>query len=119
MTEPPPPAELAFLTARIGAEATLKLLELHGGTRLHIPKHPNQGVRIAREIGLANARALAAHWGGDYLKVPLCRHWRARVYRSQGLSYADIARRLGVMEGTVWTYLRDAGMTAPQADLFR
>ena len=43
MTQPPPPAELAWLTDVIGAEAALVLIEKHGGTRLYIPKEPNQG----------------------------------------------------------------------------
>ena len=119
MTLPAPPAELAFLTDRIGAAATLKLIELHGGTRVHVPKFPNQGVKLAREIGLAEAKALAEIWGGDYLKVPLCKYWRARVYRHGGASYPEIARKLGVTERAVWKYLSDAGMTTPpQPDLF-
>ncbi len=115
------PAELRFLTDLIGVPAAFRLIELHGGARVSVPKGVNQGSRLARDIGLAEARRLAARWGGDTLKVPLARYWRARVYRAQGLSYRAIARRLGVTEGTVHTYLRAAGMTGDavkQLDLF-
>lgn len=124
MTPPPitwSPAELAFLTDLIGVPATFRLIELHGGTRVRVPKGVNQGSRLARDIGLDPARRLAERWGGDMLKVPLARYWRARVYRSRGDSYRTIARRIGVNEGTVHTYLRAAGMTthgAQQLDLF-
>lgn len=115
------PAELAFLTDLIGVPATFRLIEQHGGTRVRIPKFVNQGSRLARDIGLAEARRLADRWGGDTLKVPLARYWRARVYRERGDSYRTIARKIGVNEGTVHTYLRAAGMTArgpEQLDLF-
>ncbi len=118
MTNPPPPAELEFLSDLIGAEATLRLIELHGGTRVHVPKSPNQGSKLSRDIGLTAAKALAARWGGDTLKVPLARYWRARIYRMNGRTYREIARLLGVNEGTVHTYLRAARMTVQQLDLF-
>lgn len=115
------PAELSWLTSLIGIPATFRLIELRHGTRVRVPKTVNQGTKLAREIGLQAARSLAKRWGGDDLKVPLARHWRARVYRARGESYSTIARRLGVNEGTVHTYLRAAGMTgqaSPQLDLF-
>jgi hypothetical protein len=115
------PAELHELTSLIGIPATFRLIELRAGTRVRVPKTVNQGTKLAREIGLASARQLAERWGGDDLKVPLARHWRARVYRARGDSYSTIARRLGVNEGTVHTYLRNAGMTnrpTAQLDLF-
>lgn len=115
------PAELAFLTDLIGVAATFRLIEMHGGTRVRVPKGVNQGSKLARDIGLPEARLLAERWGGDTLKVPLARYWRARVYRERGDSYRTIARKIGVNEGTVHTYLRAAGMTArgpEQMDLF-
>jgi len=112
------PAELAFLTDLIGVPATFRLIEMHAGVRVKIPKTVNQGTKLARDIGMEPARLLAARWGGDTLKVPLARYWRARVYRARGLSYSAIARRLGVTEGTVHTLLRAAGMTNQQRDLF-
>lgn len=114
---PPPPPELAELVRLVGVEATLTLVELHGGTRLSVPKGANQGTRLAREIGLAAARAISAEYGGLMIKVPMAKPWRARIYRSRGMSYPAIARRLGTTEGRVWAWLNAARMTA-QADLF-
>lgn len=119
LSAPPPdwaPAELRELTSLIGIPATFRLIELRGGTRVRVPKSVNQGRMLAREIGLTAARLLAERWGGDDLKVPLARHWRARVYRARGDSYSQIARRLGVSESTVHTYLRAAGLTSVQAE---
>lgn len=114
---PPPPPELAGLVRLIGAEATLTLVELHGGTRLPVPKSANQGTRLSREIGLAAARALSAEYGGLMLRVPLAKRWRALVYRRAGQSYSAIARRLGASENSVWLWLNRAGVTG-QMDLF-
>jgi hypothetical protein len=111
----PPPAELAYLTRHIGAAAVLRLIEEAGGTRIDVPKcEPeavNQGHKLARMIGLPAARALVAGLGAGQIKVPLCRWWRARIYRAEGDSYAEIARRLGVTESAVHGYLRAARMT--------
>lgn len=110
---PPAPQELAGLVRLIGAAATFRLVELHGGTRLPVPREANQGVRLAREVGLDAARALSAEFGGLSVKVPLAKAWLAAIYRERdGLSYAALARRLRVTEGTVWRWLEQAGQTA-------
>lgn len=113
-----PPAELHYLSDLIGPEATLRLIEAFGGTRLYVPKAPNQGSRLAHAIGLDAARALATAWGRDTMLVPIARAWRVRVYRARGDTYAAIARRLGIREDSVWKILRAAEMTARQTDLF-
>lgn len=128
MAAPPPEAELppptvpeaAALARLIGRQATLTLIELHGGTRIPIPRTVNQGTRLAREIGLDAARALCAVHGGVELKVPLAKPWRALIYRRRdGLSYAAIARRLGASDTSVWEWLKEGGATtAAQLDLF-
>ncbi|MBR0681935.1 hypothetical protein GXW74_15680 [Roseomonas eburnea] len=115
---PPPPAELDTLTRAIGADALLRLIEAHAGTRVYVPIEPNQGSPLARLIGLDAARALAKIRPGAALKVPLAREWRVRLYRSRGESYSTIARRLGITESTVGKLLAQAGQTRAQLDLF-
>lgn len=115
---PPPPAELAWLADHIGADATLRLIEAHGGTRLYVPEKPNQGSPLARLVGLSQARALADRYGGDYIRVPLARNWRVRLYRQRGETYPAIARRLGITESQVGKILTAAGSTTRQLNLF-
>lgn len=113
----PPPAELDYLVSRIGAAATLALIEEAGGTRIGIPKTVTPTSRIARIVGLDGARALAAWRGTEQIKVPLARHWRIRIYRAEGETYTAIARSLGITEKAVHENLRAARMT-DQPDLF-
>jgi hypothetical protein len=114
----PPPAELAFLAEIIGPRATLTLIEAHGGTRIKVPKNVNQGSALARAIGLDAARAMAGWRGGETVKVPLAKPWRIRLYRAEGLSYTQIARKLGIGESAVHKYLQLGGLTTSQPDLF-
>ncbi|MBR0644008.1 hypothetical protein [Plastoroseomonas hellenica] len=118
MTLPPPPAELEFLSSRMSREALLRLLDRHGGTRLYIAKTVTADMPLARELGMDAAAALALYRGGEYLKVPMAKAWRARCYQAQGASYPVIARRLGATEKAVWGWLSAAGMTNRQLGLF-
>lgn len=114
----PPPAELAWLTEAIGADATLRLIEEHGGTRVYVPKDINQGSAARLGIPLSAARALSERFGGEQVLVPIARAWRVRLYRAQGMTLPVIARRLGVHERAVRRILSNAGMTQRQPDLF-
>ncbi len=99
------PPEVARLLALIGDAATLRFVEAHGGTRVHIRLGHTSRNALADLLGAAAAAALAQAFGGDYIRVPLAKKWRARQYRAQGLSYSAIARRLGCSDVTVWEYL--------------
>lgn len=95
------PAELAYLTRIIGNEATFRLVEINGGCSIYIAKRPRQGCTLAREIGLHAARQLAAHFGGETLKVPVARVWRVATYSLNNFPVRAIALRLGVSEDAV------------------
>lgn len=114
----PPPAELAHLARHLSPAALLVLLQEHGGTRLYIPHQPSQASPVAQAVGHEGALALAAAMGGETLKVPLARHWRICCLHAQGLTYGQIAKRLGIGEGAVWRNLNAARRTASQPDLF-
>ena len=106
---PPPPAELATLAEALGP--LNERLAQHAAD-------PNQGSELARIVGLDAARRLAQTYGRDWLKVPLARDWRIRVYRARGDSYRTIARKLGVHEDTVHRHLSAAQLTQAQGSLF-
>lgn len=121
MTELRPPAEVAYLVEALGLDATLQLMEKRGGTRLYVPRHFDPKMKLAEEFGASAARDLVARWGDGvgYLKVPLCKWWRARIYDSRKLSYAAIALQLGCSETSVWRYLQPNRANLAQLDLFR
>nr|WP_294547635.1 helix-turn-helix domain-containing protein [uncultured Rhodopila sp.] len=93
----------------IGEEETLALVEKFGGTRFYVAR---QGGDMANMFCEATAAALADAFGGEYLKVPTARRWRCGLYKARGLSYAQIARKLGATESSVWRWLHAAGETA-------
>lgn len=117
-TLPPVPAELARFAAHLSPAEVLALVEAFGGTVIYVPHEPNQASPLTQALGRDGARALSAAMGGDRVKIPLAKYWRIRVGRAQGLSYREIARRVGTTEGVVWQHLHNAGQTRRQGDLF-
>lgn len=122
---PPPPAEAAWLSDVIGAEATLRLVEDRGGIALYIPYEVNQASPLALMVGLDAARRLADAYGGETRVVPLLRWWRVRVEKARGLSDRAIARKLVMTEAHVSKLLRAAAPPpapppgpSPQLDMF-
>lgn len=94
----PPLAET--LTELIGVRAYLALVEHYGGTRLFVAKTPSRS-GLSDKIGHEAAEKLTEAYAAEYIKVPLDRELRARHYKTQGLSNAEIARRLGITESGV------------------
>lgn len=91
----------------LGEDMALRLIELHGGTQLYIAVGPNVGkLRLAHELSPAAEIAMARGYGAGNLKIPLAKRWRARIYRSRGLTHREIARRLGCTERAVVAYLQ-------------
>lgn len=86
------------LLALLGEQAFVALTQSFGGTRLYIPLVICEDHEIAKTIGVEAARKLSRRHAPDTIRVPLARAQRARHYRAQGLSNAQIARMLGVGE---------------------
>lgn len=110
---PPVPHELHWLSNVIGAEATVALIEAHGGTRLYVPKKP-EGSGLETTLGAKAAAALATQFGGESPRIPVAREWRVRVYHHRGLSYTAIAKKLGLHDGSVHRILKNASLTNAQ-----
>jgi len=117
-----PPPNIRWLIELVGEDAALRLVERYGGVRIEVPKKITETSEIVRSTGLAPATLapLAAHHGAERITLPICREWRVRIYRlRERQSYAQIARRLGMVENTVWRILNNSGMTQQQMDLFQ
>jgi DNA-binding NarL/FixJ family response regulator len=110
-----PPPNIRWLIDLLGEEAALRLVDVHAGTRFFVPKTLTARSELVRSTQL-DAKVLAPlvrSLGGELLNLPLCREWRVRIYRSrEGLTYSQIAQRLGITERAVWRILNNGGMTA-------
>ena len=115
------PTELAWLVDVIGEDATLRLIEGAGGTRVQIPAKITSDCPLAVLVGDDAARKMTCAFGMARIKVPLARGkwpgaWRASVYRARGITIPQIARRMGVVEDTVRVMLQPRA-TERQLDL--
>lgn len=106
------PPEIQPVVDLIGVEAALRLVEAHGGVRIEVPSRATPSCALAQVVGLPATEALVREFGGTRMYVPLLKRWRGLMMRRDGASYAEIARRLGVSEQAVWSWLNKADMTA-------
>lgn len=81
----------------LGPEGFLLLVEKYGGFRLYVPSDPHRS-ELPADITIQHATTLSAAFGGEYLRVPLAREFRARQYARDGLSHRGIAQKLGMTE---------------------
>jgi hypothetical protein len=109
-----PPQCVRWLVQLVGDEAALTLVEKHGGARVFIPAKISAKSELVKSTGISPLilRRLVAARPGENIKLPICREWRVRVYRTRdGDSYGAIARRLNIDERSVWRILHESGMT--------
>lgn len=87
------------LRTLLGPEGYLLLLEHYAGTRLYVPKmniaNTNQ---LVDDITIDHALKLSEAYGGEYIKVPCDRDYRAIAYKRKGFSTRKIVRSLGMTE---------------------
>lgn len=106
----------AELVDVIGEKALTLLAENFGGTRLYVPARILSDHEIAVAIGLDAATKLALRFAPDVIRVPLFRERRAVRYRSEGLTNAKIAVRLGMTEvgiNRLFKRMKNAGQDLP------
>ncbi|WP_235889711.1 hypothetical protein [Brucella haematophila] len=93
---------IAELIDLLGEEGLIRLADAHAGIRLYVPSPSNVSrSQLVDSLGSDIVTKLSRRYGGDGFTVPLIRDMRARRDRDQGLSNAQIARRLGIREDAV------------------
>jgi hypothetical protein len=112
-----PPPQAALLVRLIGPDLALRLMELHGGSRVFVPRAAGRDQKLAQELSPAAEAALVEEYGGGNIEVPLCKAWRARIYRRRGQTVRQIALTLGCSERSVRSWLADADVAAAQLSL--
>lgn len=99
-------SEFGSLLELLGEGGALRLIELYGGTRLWVPLHLPGDHALTQQLGAAITARLIQYFGGSQIQVPMARRWRARIYHRRGMTYREMARRLGCTEAAVYKALR-------------
>lgn len=86
------------LLGTLGKHGLLELLEHYAGCRLFVPKMDGEASNIIPRLSRDVSLKLSERFGGDSLRVPIMREFRALCLRNEGLSNAKIARSLGITE---------------------
>ncbi|GAA0311592.1 MULTISPECIES: helix-turn-helix domain-containing protein [Rhodovulum] len=117
------PESLIDVAETLGLRVALRLIEVCGGQEVKFPKSPPPDHPIIKALGEEDGFALCRFLGGGMIYVP---HARARAVRhqvgaleGQGLSRAQIARRLGISQRHVRRVANGRTARNPdQPDLF-
>jgi len=95
----------------LGREGAVRFLLAFGGTELYLPRRPRQDHPLVAVVGHKAARDLGAAAPSLPRRVPIPKRWLAQTLDQDGLSVAQIARKLHVTDVTVRDYLRPGGRT--------
>lgn len=101
MTDPRPPAHIDPFVRVLGVDLAIRFLLRFGGAELYLSPTPKGRSELAQEFGMDAAARIAT--AAEHLprRVPLAKEWIAAVWAQQGLSTAEIARRLHVTDVTI------------------
>lgn len=118
----PVPAHVEPFVRVLGVDGAISFLLKFGGAELHLTTSPKGRSRLEAEYGAEVAIQIAEVASHLPRRVPLAKEWIAAVWSREGLSDAEIARRLHVTDVTVrawrkkapWRGLRKAKASDPR-----
>jgi hypothetical protein len=102
-------SELSELVSLLGQEAAFILMDMHAGTRISIPKVIPADHPLRAALGDEATALLTTYYAGSMLLVPMARSWRAPIYRAKGLTFREMAKRLGCSEKAAYQYMAAKG----------
>lgn len=106
----PVPAKLQPFVRILGTDGAIRFLLRFGGAELYLTTTPKGKSEVEKMCGPEKVALLADAFLPR--RMPLGKEWIAQVWHSEGLSKAEIARRLNVTDVTVRTYLKKSGASS-------
>ncbi len=120
---PRAPAHVQPYVDVLGEKEAMAFLLEFGGAEVYLPASPRSRSLIVQRLGqdrtLALAQALSRMMSsGQKLRVPTAKPWLAVCMRHEGMTTADIARRLHVTDATVrgWFQRKGVRRSPPKFD---
>jgi transposase-like protein len=112
---PRPPAHIEPYVRILGVESTIEFLLTFGGAEIYLTSSPKRRARLVDMIGAEKAAELAEAISRLKVRVPTAKPWIACCMKTEGLSIAEIARRLHTADNTIRRWLFTGGQDAPAA----
>lgn len=105
---PRPTAQVAPFVQVFGLEGAIRFLLAFGGAQLDVRGNPRDSNQLVQMFGREAVAELASLPTLPTLprRIPLAKPWLAADFHAQGLSIAQIARKLRISDISVRTYLR-------------
>lgn len=96
----------------LGEPAARRLVELHGGEEITIPRRCSRDHPLSAGLGIETYRTIVSMWGGCRVYVPVVirrqlRDAEIRRRRGQGETIQQIARAVGLSERHVRNRIRE------------
>lgn len=112
----PTPAHLQPYVRILGQDLAVTFLLEFGGAELYLAINPKGRSKVAHVVGVENARKLANTPELLPRRVPTGKKWIAQVFYMQGLTVAEIARRLHSSDVSVRTWVGAAKSASNRPD---
>lgn len=114
---PRPPAHVQPYVDVLGVKDAMGFLMSFGGSEIYLAANPKTRSMVIEQIGLERMVALGNALGrmmtsGRKLRVPTAKPWLAACLKAEGLTTAEIARRLFTADSTVRGWLAQSGSPA-------
>lgn len=98
---PRPPAHIEPYVRILGVQPTIEFLLTFGGAEIYLTSSPKRRARLVEMIGAEKAAELAETIARLKVRVPTAKPWIACCMKTEGLSIAEIARRLHTTDNTI------------------
>lgn len=116
------PSSIEEIAETIGVRLALKIVQTFGGLEIKFPVRPHDQHPVILALGKEDGYEICSYMGGSMISVPHCRpprNARAQIIKleAEGLSRAEIAKRLGITQRHVRRYAKPP--SNQQGDLFQ
>lgn len=115
---PRPPAHIQPYVRILGVQGAIEFLLSFGGAEVYLTSSPKRRARLVEMIGSDKAAELSEAIARLKVRVPTAKPWIARCMKVEGLSTAEIARRLHMSDNAVrgWVTISCTGADSEDHD---
>lgn len=115
---PRAPAHIQPYVRILGVQGAIEFLLSFGGAEVYLTSSPKRRARLVEMIGSDKAAELSEAIARLKVRVPTAKPWIARCLKVEGLSIAEIARRLHMSDNAVrgWVTISCTGDASEDDD---